>query len=292
MKKTKSIVLIGLGLVLILVAGIYLHNHQAAIQEDDKKVTLTYVEWASEIASTNVVRAVLQERMGYDVDIVPVSASAMWQSLTTGDSDGMVGAWLPTTHEEYYNQVGGDVDDLGPNLDGTKIGLVVPEYVEIDSIEELNDDADNFQSRIVGIDPGAGIMSATEDVIEQYELEGFALVEGTGATMTATLADAIRNEEWVAVTGWTPHWKFAEWDLKYLDDPEGIYGGDEQIHTITRRGLREDMREVYDFLEMFYWSPEDMETVMSWNEEEGADPYESAKRWIEENKEKVDEWLE
>lgn len=259
MNKTKSTVFIGLGLVLMLIAGIYLHNYQAAMEGRGEKVTLTYVEWATEIASTNVVKAVLEERMGYNVEIVPVSASAMWQSLTTGDSDGMVGAWLPTTHEEYYNQVMNDVDDLGPNLNGTKIGLVVPQYVEIDSIEQLNDNAQQFQSRIIGIDPGAGIMSGTEEAIKEYGLEEFTLVEGTGATMTASLADAIRKEEWIVVTGWTPHWKFSEWDLKYLEDTKGVYGGDEQIHTITRRGLHEDMREVYDFLDAFYWGTEDME---------------------------------
>ena len=37
--------------------------------------------------------------------------------------------------------------------------------------------------------------------------------------MTAALKSAIANDEEIAVTGWTPHWMFARWDLKYLDDP-------------------------------------------------------------------------
>ncbi|WP_309546760.1 hypothetical protein [Shouchella lehensis] len=31
----------------------------------------------------------------------------------------------------------GDLEDLGENLEGTKIGLVVPEYMDIDSITDL-----------------------------------------------------------------------------------------------------------------------------------------------------------
>jgi ABC-type proline/glycine betaine transport system substrate-binding protein len=47
-------------------------------------------------------------------------------------------AWLPVTHGEYMKQVGDKVEDLGPNYEGARIGLVVPAYVDINSIEELN----------------------------------------------------------------------------------------------------------------------------------------------------------
>lgn len=256
-----------------------------------KKVELSYVEWSSEVASTNVVKAVLQERMGYNADITPVSASAMWQAVASGDVDGMVAAWLPTTHADFMNDLKDKVVDLGENLTGTKIGLVVPEYVTINSIEELKANAGKFNGKIIGIDPGAGIMSSTEKVMEEYSLNNFELVEGTGAIMTAALADAIKNNQWVVITGWTPHWKFAEYDLKYLEDPKNIYGGAEHINTIVRKGLKEDMPEVYNFLDKFNWTPEDMEQVMVWNQEEDANPYDNAKRWIEENKDKVDAWL-
>jgi glycine betaine/proline transport system substrate-binding protein len=94
----------------------------------------------------------------------------------------------------------------------------------------------------------------------------------------------------VVVTGWTPHWKFAKWDLKYLDDPEGIYGGEEYISTIVRQGLKKDMPKVYDFLDNFYWTPEDMSQVMAWIQE-GMQPYNAANKWIDENPEKVQSWL-
>ena len=256
-----------------------------------KTVELAYVEWSSEVASTNVVKAVLQEKMGYQVKTIPVSAAAMWQSIASNDADGMVAAWLPTTHGHYLDELKDKLVDLGPNLVGTRIGLVVPAYVTIDSLEELNANADKFDGRIIGIDPGAGLMSKTELAFTEYGLDNFKLIEGSGATMTAALADAIKNEQWVVVTGWTPHWKFAAWDLKYLKDPKNVFGGEEVIHTIVRKGLQEEQPEVYAFLDKFNWSPEDMAAVMVWNEEEGADPYENAKRWINENPEKVAEWL-
>lgn len=257
-----------------------------------KKVDLIYVEWASEVASTNLVKAVLQEKMGYDVDMIPVSAAAMWQGIASGDADAMVAAWLPTTHGHYLEKMKNQVIDLGPNLVGTRIGLVVPTYVTLDSIEELNANAEKFDGKIIGIDPGAGLMSKTEQVLDAYDLDNLELIVGSGATMTASLANAIQQKRWVVVTGWSPHWMFAKWDLKYLEDPKNIYGGEEEIHTIVRKGLKEEMPEVYNLLDNFNWSLKDMQQVMVWNRDEQSTPYENAKRWIEQNEDKVQEWMQ
>jgi len=276
---------------LSMFVGAVLAAPLAATAADKGEVELTYVEWSSEVASTNVIKIVL-EQQGYEVEMTSVSASAMWQGVGSGDADGMVAAWLPSTHGHYLEKVQDDVVDLGPNLEGTKIGLVVPSYVDVDSIAELNAHAEEFDEEIIGIDPGAGIMSKTEKAIEEYGMDDLELVSGSGATMTAALKDAIKNEEAVVVTGWTPHWKFARFDLKYLDDPKNVYGGAEQIHTIVRDGLQEDMPEVYRILDRFEWTPADMQQVMIWNREDGAEPAETAARWVEENPDKVSAWLD
>lgn len=273
----------------LMIAGIGFAAGTAQAQ-DKGTVELAYVEWASEVASTNVVRAVL-EQMGYEVDMSSLSAAAMWQAVAYGDADAMVAAWLPTTHENYYEQTKEQVVDLGANLEGTKLGLVVPAYTDITSIDQLDDKADAINGEIVGIDPGAGLMGLTEDVIEEYGLDDIQLQSGSGATMTAALQAAINNQEDIVVTGWTPHWMFARWDLKYLEDPKNVYGGAEEIHTIVRQGLKDDMPEVHALLDNFSWTPEQMGEVMLMNQEEGSDPYENAKQWVEENPDIVSEWM-
>lgn len=286
MKITRRTLLTTLS-ALTLSAGLFALPSLHAAEKGE--VELAYVEWSSEVASTNVIKVVL-ENLGYEVKITSVSAAAMWQAVGSADVDGMVAAWLPTTHSHYLEKVKADVVDLGPNLVGTKIGLVVPSYVSINSIAEMNEQADKFDNKIIGIDPGAGIMSKTEKAIEEYGLSEMKLVEGSGATMTATLSNAIDNEEWVVVTGWTPHWKFARWDLKYLEDPKNMYGGEEEIHTIVRKGLKEDMPEVYQILDQFAWTADQMSELMAWNREDDADPYENAKKWVEANPELVKQW--
>jgi glycine betaine/proline transport system substrate-binding protein len=263
-------------------------------EESQKEVVLTYVDWASEVASSHVVQVVLEE-MGYQVDLMTVTAIWMWQAVANGDADAHVAAWLPTTHELYWEAMKDKVENLGPNLEGAQIGLVVPSYVTINGIDELNANADQFNGKIIGIDPASGLMNKTKQVMNKYQLDKLTLVEGSGAFMTEELASAYQNREWIVVTGWTPHWKFSRWDLKYLNDPKGIYkpkgNQAEYIATIVRKGLKKDMPDVYCVLDKFHWEPADMEQLMVWNSEEGADPYQNAKRWVNDNRDKVEHWL-
>ncbi|ACS78740.1 glycine betaine ABC transporter substrate-binding protein [Maridesulfovibrio salexigens] len=279
-------------LTLILAALLVAAFAVPSFAGDKKKVKLAYVEWDCATATTNVLKAVIEERMGYECEIIPVAAAAMWQAVGTGDVDGLATAWLPITHADYLKRVKNKVVDLGPIVSGAKLGWAVPSYVTVDSIADLNKYADKFDDKIIGIDPGAGLMRLSEEAIDKYGLDKFELMEGSGATMTAALSDAIKNNEWVVVTAWSPHWMFGRWDLKYLEDPKKVLGESETINTIVRKGLDKDMPEVYAFLDKFAWKDANqLQMVMAWNQEKGADPYESAKRFIKENKAQVDSWL-
>jgi glycine betaine/proline transport system substrate-binding protein len=205
----------------------------------------------------------------------------------------MVAAWLPTTHQSYYEKFEGQFVDLGPNLEGTKIGLVIPAYWDVQSIEDLKkpEYADAVGRQIIGIEPGAGVMMTTEAAMDAYGLTDWTLVESSSAAMASELLKAYQEERPIIVTGWTPHWKFAKMELKYLEDPLGVYGGDEQIHTIVRKGLEQDHPDAYQFLDRFFWTPDDMAQVMV-DIQEGMDAEEAARKWIEANGDKVDAWVE
>lgn len=146
-----------------------------------------------------------------------------------------------------------------------------------------------FNYQIIGIDPGAGIMKSTAQVLTDYDLKDWKLVESSSAAMTATLDKAIRNEEPVIITGWTPHWMFTKYDLKYLDDPKKTYGESEGIHTIVRLGLKEDQPEAYQFLQNFNWTSDEMGEIMI-AIQDGKDASEAASTWAEAHPERVNEW--
>ncbi len=144
---------------------------------------------------------------------------------------------------------------------------------------------------IIGIDPGAGLMAATREAMEQYGLTNWKLTESSDAAMTAALKRAYDNQQPIIITGWTPHWKFSSFDLKYLEDPLNVYGDDEQIHTLVRKGLKEDHPSAYQILDNFYWEPSDMEEVMVLIEQ-GSPEEEAAATWIANNIDKVNSWTD
>ncbi|MBS4534292.1 glycine betaine ABC transporter substrate-binding protein [Clostridium sp. D2Q-14] len=258
--------------------------------EEKGEVKLGVVNWAEGIAMTNLAEAILEEKMGYDVTSTTAEPGLIFTSLAEGDYDAFLDGWLPVTHKSYMDQFGDQLEDLGYNYEGARIGLVVPSYVDVDSIEELNDNKDLFDGRIVGIDSGAGIMEATEEAIEEYDLD-FDLMESSGPVMTAELASSIDDEEPVVVTGWSPHWKFARYDLKFLEDPKGIYGEAENLHTIARKGIKEDMPEVAEFLENFKMSDDQLGELMGDIADSDEEPLEVAKKWMNENEDLVNSWL-
>ena len=295
--------------MLFLISALLLVLVPAQGAAEEKTVRLSYVEWSETVAATNMVKTIIQEKLGHACEIVPMTADKMWEAVATGKVDGMVAAWLPTTHGHYYEQYKDQIVDLGPNMVGTQIGLVVPDitvgrqtassgqrnepYIKANSIPDLKKYADKFNRRIIGIDPEAGIMKKTREALREYGLYNYELVKGSEVSMVAELSNAVRKQRWIVVTGWEPHWKFARWKLKFLDDPKNIFGGKEEIHTIVRPGLKEDMPDVYRFLDNYNWAPADLEQLMIWiQEDEGMYPGEKALRYIRYHGDQVQSWLE
>lgn len=255
-------------------------------------ITIGYVEWDCAISQTHIMAAVLEEHFNYDVELVSVDAGIMWVGLAQGDLDAIVCAWLPITHGFYFEEYGDRVIDLGPNFEGARIGLVVPEYVDIDSIEDLNDHAREFRSIITGIDPGAGIMAATDDALDVYNLN-FSVLDSSDAAMVIQLGQSVENEEPIVITGWVPHWKFDSYDLKFLDDPENVYGDAETINTIVREGFYQDYdSEVTTLFENFYLTQDQLHEMMNIIREDNGSELELARQWVKDNEAVVSEWLD
>ncbi|WP_455824259.1 glycine betaine ABC transporter substrate-binding protein [Pseudomonas graminis] len=256
---------------------------------DSKTLSIGYVDgWSDSVATTHVAAEVIKQKLGYDVKLQAVATGIMWQGVATGKLDAMLSAWLPVTHGEYWAKNKDKVVDYGPNFKDAKIGLIVPEYVKAKSIEDLKTDT-TFKNKIVGIDAGSGVMLKTDEAIKAYGLD-YKLQASSGAAMIAELTRAEDKQESIAVTGWVPHWMFAKWKLRFLDDPKGIYGAAETVNSIGSKGLEKKAPEVAAFLKKFQWASKDEIGEVMLAIQEGAKPDAAAKDWVAKHPERVAEW--
>jgi glycine betaine/proline transport system substrate-binding protein len=144
--------------------------------------------------------------------------------------------------------------------------------------------------KITGIDAGSGVVQAAEKAMKDYDTK-FTVQTSSGAAMTQALADAYENKEPIIITGWSPHWMFSKYDLKYLEDPKKSFGDAEHINTVVRNDLKKDDPNAYKILDQFVWESADSEAVML-EINAGGNVKEIARQWITDNPEKVSKWSE
>lgn len=252
-------------------------------------VKIAYPNWSEGIAMTNLVAAILEDEMGYDVDLTQADPGVIYAALADGDQDLLLDAWLPNTHADYWDQYGDQLENLGATFGYGVTGLVVPAYMDVESIEDLNDIADELDNKITGIGMGAGITKNTNIAIDEYDLD-FTQVNSSGPAMTAALANAIENEAPIVVTGWKPHWMFGRFDLKVLTDPRGVFPID-GLRKVSRVGFSEDYPDVADFLKNFSLTEDQLLSLMLAIDESDDDALDVASDWARDNSPLVESWL-
>ncbi|MEA1875210.1 MAG: glycine betaine ABC transporter substrate-binding protein [Bacteroidota bacterium] len=284
MMKSKTI--LSLLLISLFALNFTACNQNAEGEGENKDISILYPNWAEGVAFTHLAKVALEEH-GYNVKITPIEPGPIYASLAKGDADLFFDAWLPNTHAAYWEKYGNDIDKLGEAFSNGTTGLVVPAYVEQNSISELNEHADKFENKIIGIGSGAGIHTNTEKTIEAYELD-FEQITSSGSAMIASLEKAVKSEEPIIITGWKPHYMWAEFDIKYLEDPKAVYPKD-VCAILSRKDFSNDQPEVAEFCGNFNLS-EDLLYDLMGRIKNGSDPLTGAKAFYTDNKAMVDAW--
>ena len=166
----------------------------------------------------------------------------------------------------------------------------MPAYVKAKSIDDLNAEKSSFGGRIVGIDAGAGVMRKTDDAIKSYGLN-YTLMPSSGSAMTAELSRSVGANKPVIVTGWAPHWMFAKWKLRFLEDPKKVFGGAEHVDSVVNPQLETKAKPVVAFLKKFQWKPGEIDSVML-AIQNGSKPEAAADAWIAAHADRVNSWTE
>ncbi|MCJ7934987.1 MAG: glycine betaine ABC transporter substrate-binding protein [Chryseobacterium sp.] len=257
--------------------------------KNSKYITIGMVDgWAEDVAMTHVAKAILDQQ-GYHVIIQKASTDMILASMNNEDTDLFMGVWLPYTHAKKLAKFPG-LAHIGTNYDNGRIGLVVPEYVPVNSIEELNQHKDQFNQRIIGIEKGAGLTYETDQAIIDYKLD-YKQINSSTIAMITELQNAIQRKQWIVVTGWQPHWMFSKMKLKFLNDPKKIFGEAEQIKTYARKSFGKDHPELAKFFSKLHFDDENMADLLM-KMEQSKNKEATAKEWVEEHSELIQLWLD
>jgi len=266
-----------------------------AAQAADDTIEFGWTAWSDAEFITKLAKTLIEDNTDYNVKLTLAAIGVQYQGVANGDLDGMLMAWLPDTHADYWARVKGDVVDLGTMYDGARLGWAVPDYIpeeELSSIEDLKkpEVVEMLNGKIQGIDPGAGLMQLSEKTMDAYELnDQYRLVNASGAAMTAALARAENQDDPIVVTGWTPHWMFGRWDLRFLDDPKGTLGEAQHVDVVVRKGFSDDYPEVAEFLSNLKIPLDGLQASM---DEAQQTSYDAAiKNWIDAHPDLIAQWF-
>lgn len=257
----------------------------------DRPITIAVFNgWDEGIAVSELWKTVLEDE-GYEVELEYADPAAVYTGISRGDYDLTLDTWLPLTHADYLETYGDDLVDLGSWNDEAKLTIAVNDDAPIDSLDELAENADLFGNQLVGIEAGSGLVSVTENaVIPGYGLEDMNFIVSSTPAMLTELQSSTDAGENVAVTLWRPHWAYNAFPIKDLEDPQGLLGDAEGIHTVTSTAFADEFPEVNEWLSNFRMDNEmlySLEDVM-FNEYSGDDYGPLVEEWISENQAWVD----
>ncbi|MDE1179221.1 glycine betaine ABC transporter substrate-binding protein [Paraburkholderia sp.] len=264
-----------------------------AVAAEPLKITIT--NWADVLAVANVAKYVMETKLQQPVKFVQADIGIQYQGVARGDVDLMVGGWLPVTHATYYARYKNDMDDVGIIYTGGKNGWAVPAYVpesELSSIADLNkpDVKSKLNGTIQGIEPGGGLMQASEKTVKDYGLAGYNLQSSSEAGMLASVQRAYQSKQWIVATVWSPHWLFQKWPMRYLKDPKGTLGGEEQIHAFGSKQFAGKFPRADVFMQHFKLTLADVEAI-EFAGNSTNDYATAAKKFVDSHPEKLQAWL-
>jgi len=228
-----------------------------------KYVKIAHREYDDSIIQFEVFKELVRRRLGYSAEGIQVPASELFKSVADGNVDGTFAPWLPISGEAFLKKYGNDLENMGPNMYGCRYGLVVPKYVTIDEIKDMTRHFKEFEGRIYSIERKTFIGAMAVDTLKKYGLDGFSIDFGNEDTMLSALDKCYKNKQWIAITGWQPHWKFGAYELKFLKDPLEVLGKEEYTGTLIRKGLKVENPELYSLIMEFRLDVAALNTAVS-----------------------------
>lgn len=270
-----------------LIAGAVALGLAVPAMAQDKVIQMGTLSWEDLTPITGITKKVLEDK-GFTVEVTEFSEWGIaYAALTKGDVQILASQTDYVAHD-YWDRNKNRLEKISPVSHGLYQGIAVPAYVPIDSLEQLNENADKFAGKIIGIEPGSGLMRDSANAVSEYGLN-LQLLEGSTAAMTAALKSAYDREEWIAVTIWEPSWMAQKFDVKYLADPKGVFPPPQSYYWIGQAGFAEANPEAREAIASIYVPIADI-TAINGAVNDGKTMDEAVADWIGAHADLIGRW--
>ena len=271
---------------------------QAALA-DDATLDFGVPAWPGITVKTEIAEQLLNP-LGYDTQTHEIGLQVIYQGMESGDVDAFLGAWLPAQKEMFEpRKASGVLTDVANNVDGAQMTLAVPTYLHergIQSFADLDEHRDEFNSQIHGFGAGSAASEILHNAIDNdtWGLGDWSLVDTSEVGMLSAAQDAISREEAIVWVGWTPHWMNLELPMRYLEDPENLFGennGESDVRTLLRSDYADAHPALVTFFEQFSFTADEQSWMIQAFGQEERDLAEVAQQWINDHPERVEAML-
>ena len=271
----------------------------AAEPESCSQIVFSDVGWSDITATTALASTVLQA-LGYETETRILSVPVTYTAMATDDVDVFLGNWMPTMEADiapYRDE--GTVDTVRTNLTGAKYTLATNKAgadLGIDDFSKIAEHKDALEGKIYGIEPGNDGNRLLLEMVagDQFGMGTFEVVESSEQGMLAQVQRASNSDEPVVFLGWEPHPMNAQFEMTYLTGGDDIFGpdlGGAEVRTNTRAGYVEECPNVGKFLQNLEFTLAMENEVMGKILNDGQDPMEAAKDWLQANPDAATPWL-
>jgi glycine betaine/proline transport system substrate-binding protein len=296
---------------------------QDAGTTDCGKVVLNEQAWAGSTANTYIAKAVLEDKLGCQVEITKIAEIPVYQAMADGKVDAVLEDWQHTDEYAKYIDKGGKVVMGGPLGVKGHIGWFIPKYLmdehpEFASWEGLKGKEDLFktaesgdQGMFLGGDPS--YVQKDKELIEALGLNFKHVTAGAEPAQVARWSQLYKQKEPVLFYWYTPQYLNQQYDLAEVKLPprtdankdckdDAKEGGDPQqykcaydvtiINKIFSKKFADSGSPAYPVLKKMTLTNEDQELVAKAIAGDKVDPEKAGADWVADNADKVDAWLQ
>ncbi|MEU8675120.1 ABC transporter substrate-binding protein [Streptomyces sp. NPDC048560] len=279
-----------------------------------RTVTLSVQSWVGAQANVAVAQKLLEDELGYRVDLVQTDEVPAWDALSQGRVDAILEDWGHPDQEKLYVEdkktivSGGDLGVTG------HIGWYVPKYwadehPDVTDWKNLDRYADELRTPESGgrgqlMDGSPSYVTNDTALVKNLDLDYKVVFAGSEAAQITQIQQFAKEKKPFLSYWYQPQWLFEEVpmvEVKLPEYTEACAAKDPKDidcaypTTPLQKYLNADFSRrggaAADFLKKFNWTEDAQNEVSRMIASEKLTPQQAAGRWIEDNPQVWKKWV-